>query len=587
VEIVKWSRLVPSRPATRILAAGLVASAAAASASAVLAQTGGAGQPGGQAENSLPGWTSISRGEGTQVEFAATRTSRVLRVDSGPDGFAGITRLLRDKTQVSVKALVNLKKDGLKPGASRPIFIVGGDRGHSQQAGIIRTRSGLRWGTWRITAAGKRVDVAVSRKTRVHKGAWQTVTYTSNWNGRARSALSTGTAPVTGSPASKLPGVRANRVSLALGKASKTGGKSVLLVRRATVRSRAGRSAGAGAGDGPAAPPPTAKLSHELEPYAPTFAFNERVPAGAATDPRSGGIVSQLAENVSLAKIAMFSGGEVPPVYVAKQSDPFYSVNVGGKQTRFRVPPGVQAGGGSDAPLVILDPSHPDHGRHTELRLWRASVGSGTLSAQGAGLFHYNNDGGILNPNGTPSHSIPFSGFGTGSGLSILAGLIRPDEVRLGRINHALRFAYSASDFNSGYRAPAIKTDQPNGTSTRNPATAMEMGTRFQLDPSVNCATRTAGGRSASSLETRYVRIICKALQDYGMIVMDGTGDRLLAFQMEDDSTADWPSLIGTQHNGGWGYLLRDQTSPADGASRDASSGIPWNRMRVLARSDF
>ena len=83
------------------------------------------------------------------------------------------------------------------------------------------------------------------------------------------------------------------------------------------------------------------------------------------------------------------------------------------------------------------------------------------------------------------------------------------------------------------------------------------------------------------------MRIICKALQDYGMIVMDGTGDRLLAFQMEDDTTADWPSLIGTQHNGGWGYLLRDETSPADGASRDASSGIPWNRMRVLARSDF
>ena len=584
---MKWNRLVPSRPATRILAAGLVASTAAVSASAVLAQTGGAGDPGGQAENSLPGWTSISRGEGTQVEFEATRTSRVLRVNSGPDGFAGITRLLRAKTQVSVKAFVNLKKDGLKPGASRPIFIVGGDRGHSQQAGIIRSRTGLRWGTWRITPDGDRVNVAISRKSRVHKGIWQTVTYTSNWNGRARSALSTGTEPITGSPASKLAGVRANRVTLALGKASKEGGRSVLLVRRAAVRSRAASGAGAGAGTGPAAPPPEAKLSHELEPYAPTFAFNERIPAGAPSDPRSPGIISQLAENVSAAKIAMFSGGEVPPVYVAKPSDPFYSVTVGGRQTRFRVPPGVQAGGGSDSPLVILDPSHPDYGRHTELRLWRASVGSGTLSAQGAGLFHYNNDGAVLNPNGSPSHSIPFSGFGTGSGLSILAGLIRPDEVRLGRINHALRFAYSASDFTNSYRAPAIKTDQPNGTSTRNAATAMDMGMRFQLDPSVNCATRTAGGRSASSLETRYVRIICKALQDYGMIVMDGTGDRLLAFQMEDDTTADWPSLIGTQHNGGWGYLLRDETSPADGASRDASSGIPWNRMRVLARSDF
>ena len=144
---------------------------------------------------------------------------------------------------------------------------VGGDGGHSQQAGVIRTRRGLRWGTWRITPAGKRVDVAVSRKTRVHKGTWQTVTFTSNWNGRARSALSTGTLPITGSPSSKLAGVRANRVTLALGQASKAAGKSVLLVRRAADDPR--RPWRGVRGQERAGAPGGPKLSAELEPTLP------------------------------------------------------------------------------------------------------------------------------------------------------------------------------------------------------------------------------------------------------------------------------------------------------------------------------
>ena len=134
---------------------------------------------------------------------------------------------------------------------------------------------------------------------------------------------------------------------------------------------------------------------------------------------------------------------------------------------------------------MILDPHHPDFGRQTELRLWQASVGSGSLSASGAGLFH-NNDGAILNPNGTPSHSIPFEGSGTGSGLSILAGLIRPDEVRLGRISHALRFTYSASDFSNRFGPRPSSPDQPNGTSTR-PATAMDMGCACNSTPHDLC----------------------------------------------------------------------------------------------------
>jgi hypothetical protein len=579
----------PTRALT--IACAAIACGGALTASAALAENK-AGVPvpeitQQQVGEALPGWTAVNRGDGTKVDFEATRTARVLKLtDEEGEGFAGITRLMRDRTQVVAKARVMVKDDGLEPGASRPLILVGGDNGHSQQAGIYRspgTRD-LRWATWRVTPSGRRVDIEVSTRSRVHRKVWQTITFVTNWGGRGGSSLSTGSKAVVGSDPVSMP-ARGNRVTLALGQASKPGDRGVMLVRRATVKSRGATPEGARTPS--AAPGASAKLLSEQEPYAPTFAFNERIPTTTSSDPRSGAIVSQLAQNAAVSKVQMSSAGEVPPVYIAKPSDPFYSVTVGGKPTRFRVPAGVQAGGGSDSPLVILDPNHPDHGRHTELRLWQATVGSGTLSASGAGLLHYNNEGEALNPDKSPSHSIPFDGQGTGSGLSILAGLIRPDEVRLGRINHALRFAYSASDFTSNYRAPATRTDQPNGTSTRNPATAMDMGMRLQLDPAVNCAARTVPGKSDTSAETRYLRMICVALQQYGMIPMDGTADRGILFQMEGDATAGWSSVIGSQHNGGWGYILRDSTSPDDGLPRTSTSGIPWGQLRVLAQSDF
>ncbi len=157
--------------------------------------------------------------------------------------------------------------------------------------------------------------------------------------------------------------------------------------------------------------------------------------------------------------------------------------------------------------------------------------------------------------------------------------------MRRGAIEHALRFTYSARDFSSRFRAPASKTDQPNGTTTRDPATAMDMGMRLQLDPAVDCGARTVPGRADGSPETRLLRMICTALQRYGMIAVDGTSDRGLLFQMENQETAGWPAIAGSPSSGSYGYLLRDRDSPSDGWARDETSGIPWHRLRVLERS--
>jgi hypothetical protein len=341
--------------------------------------------------------------------------------------------------------------------------------------------------------------------------------------------------------------------------------------------------------DDEAPPPPSGPTPHAAHavPYDPQYAFKRPIPADPELEPRSDAIAARLAENRSRGAVTLASRSDVPPVYVVGTGDPFYSVTVGGESRRFRVPEGARPGDGADHPLVLLDPRHPDYGRATELRLFRAEVDEGArgLAGDGAGLFHYNNDGAAVNPDGSRSEAQPFAGIGTGSGLSILAGLIRPDEVRAGEIRHALRFAYSAPDFSDRFRAPAISTDQPKDTETRDPSSAMDMGMRLQLDPAVDCDARTVPGRSSGSRETRFLRMICRALQDYGMIAVDGTGENGLVLMMEHTETAAWPRIVGDERFDSYSWLVRDDGVPRDGTSRDPSSGIPWDRCRVLKLS--
>ena len=157
---------------------------------------------------------------------------------------------------------------------------------------------------------------------------------------------------------------------------------------------------------------------------------------------------------------------------------------------------------------MLLDPSHPDFGRHTELRLYQAGVDHARRLLTASGLFHYNNNGRRLNPDGSRSVSVPFAGQGTGAGLSVLAGLIRPAEVRAGRIRHALRSSTrrATSPPGSGPRdqdRPAQRHHHPQSPDGDG------HGHEAQLDPSVDCESRTVPGKSDGSRETR-LRMICR-----------------------------------------------------------------------------
>jgi hypothetical protein len=97
------------------------------------------------------------------------------------------------------------------------------------------------------------------------------------------------------------------------------------------------------------------------------------------------------------------------------------------------------------------------------------------------------------------------------AGLPILPGLVRPDEIRAGQIDHALRFTVSRSQ--RGYIAPA--RHQAGSTSD---ADVVPMGARFRLKASFDIS----GYHGAA-------RIILQCLKTYGMFVADNGSNWFLS----------------------------------------------------------
>ncbi len=309
-------------------------------------------------------------------------------------------------------------------------------------------------------------------------------------------------------------------------------------------------------------------------------AYNEPIPTGAGLDPASGTIVSRMVSDMQLTRMGLIGAA---PIYAAATSDAPYTITVdppwgGHFSLRFRIPAGATTSGTWDSPLIVYDPNAQSvssaYPAVASLRLWLATIdhATRTVSAQGFGIFDA----------GHASEGAPVQGWGTGDGLSLDAALVRRWELDAGEIRHALRMAAPPPSFSSAFRAPATKSDQGGSG-------PLAMGMRLQLDPAVDCATRTVPGRLDTSPETRYLRMICRALQRYGAIVSDGSGGaHEWQVQTEDESTAHWSSVLNPPY-GLLGNIIRDRNASLtrDGVTRSATDGVPWDRMRVLAAGAF
>ncbi len=328
--------------------------------------------------------------------------------------------------------------------------------------------------------------------------------------------------------------------------------------------------------------------SAELQPYrcggAYAGAFNQAIPAGTPTDAQSAAVVAQVIASMRSARVVLDEDNSVPGVWVASASDPVWHItsSAGLRTISFRIPPGARPAPGADAPLVVDDPDSPSFGRDTELRVYQGSMDAAThtLSTTEYGLIHY----------GRGSNGLPFYGYGTGYGLS-WAGLIRPWEVSTGSIDHALRVAAPVDS--AAHRLPAITSDCRR-SSVNTCGGLIAEGLRLQLSPSVDCAARTVPFADPGGVDTRFLSEICRALQVYGMIIVDGSGaPNQYVLEMEEGTevggTAAWDSILNPPPGDLWGNIIRDVNASAtgDGVARNASTGIPWDQLRVLGTSVF
>jgi len=285
-----------------------------------------------------------------------------------------------------------------------------------------------------------------------------------------------------------------------------------------------------------------------IRPYAATSAWNTPIPANPA--PYTGpGSVSAIVDNGL--PLTADPDQYTLPVYLFDRNTPghtvkvdgFYSTYDSGDNSRVRygdtptvsgipIPPGAVPSEGSDSQIILWDPD--------------AGIEYGFFALGGSA------SGGYTATNGYRYHTT--SGYGgrfadgkagRGAGTPYLAGLVRPWEIAQGHIDHALAFSYDSPT--SQFVFPASKSDGGSGSAD------LPEGTRLQLDPSLTSANFAELGLSPTA------RVIAKALQEYGMYIIDVGGSSKI--YVEDRKTAGWGADI----------------------TRDVTRQIPLSAFRAIA----
>jgi hypothetical protein len=279
--------------------------------------------------------------------------------------------------------------------------------------------------------------------------------------------------------------------------------------------------------------------------------WHQPVPAGAAIDPRSAEYVRQLMvstdDDKPRERPVVSVNGFTVPVYEADASTPRYSISIQPKES-------FVAGGWTLPAVPIPDIAVPDSRDDGHLvvldrtagcvyELWRAVPDKSTWKAAWVNATPTDGDG--IYPDGLSAR---------GTGLSAAAGLIWPQELAAGRIDHALLFASPWTRRDAAV-PPATTSDGRHGPEIA----SLPAGARLRLDPSVDVDSLGL---------TPAQRTIAVALQKYGMILGQTSGSLSLY--------AAGPSS----------YLTFPYPPDWARSTWAAIDAIPFDRMQVLALPD-
>ncbi|WP_130650408.1 hypothetical protein [Egicoccus halophilus] len=262
-----------------------------------------------------------------------------------------------------------------------------------------------------------------------------------------------------------------------------------------------------------------------VHPYSADSPWNTPLPADAPVHPDTDAFLERiegpLTSDVSQYTLPVYEvDGDTPTVPV-RLLHLFSDVDAHGTgldriQTptvEVPIPDRAAAARGSDAQIVVVN---TDTGE--EWGFWQLQP----------------EDDGFVATNGYRYHvdwnAVPPDGFGSrGAGVPYLTGLIRPDDIERGRIEHAIAFAYPTPS--PEFVFPATKSDGPGEAGVDLPE-----GARLRLDPSLDEQDLRELGLEEEGL------VIARALQEYGMILIDIAGRPKI--YAEYDETAGWDGRI-------------------------------------------
>lgn len=244
-------------------------------------------------------------------------------------------------------------------------------------------------------------------------------------------------------------------------------------------------------------------------PYSPESAWNTPIGSNPQYDPNSTQMVATIGMD-NEGRITSDPDQYSYPLYYADASTPRWDIPC----TRYKctivtpvgdstheqlqgipIPSEARPSVGTDGQMIIIDRTN-----NTEYDLWQVVRTRSGWTVSNASVYNITWDG-------TPDR------YGSrGAGVPYLAGLVRPFEIDQGKIEHAIAFAYShAAEDRCVF--PASKTDGKSDLQY-----AIPQGARLQLDPSLTEADFDRLGLNRTG------KIIARALQEYGMILIDNSG---------------------------------------------------------------
>ncbi|HEY2258771.1 MAG TPA: hypothetical protein VGH45_03625 [Solirubrobacteraceae bacterium] len=276
--------------------------------------------------------------------------------------------------------------------------------------------------------------------------------------------------------------------------------------------------------------------------YSPNTFINTPVGQSPSLEPNSGAIVSQAFQGYSSRANLSNDTSWGIPVYHASPQSTSYNVacqyyDCWHQFGPVNIPSNAQPQSGGDGHLVVLQPGGQ------EFDMW---IGQHTASGWTAGSRWEESAYGSA-ANCTRVHGC---GAADVAGFALAAGMVRPEEIAQGHIDHAL--AITTPDTRANYIAcPATDTDGHHDDPS-----ALPVGAHVQLDPNINVAALRIPA---------WEKVIAVALQQYGAYVIDTGGSVAVYAESNLDRTYN-----------AWGRA----GVPADSPSL---ANLPWGSMRVLS----